>query len=117
MVYCTNCGEKLSREAFFCPKCGTKAPKGLDENVQSPSDELRESFAKMGVELEKAFNIAAKEIHDAFQTARTNIQQSMYKEPIVCPNCGEKNMSNAAFCSKCGKKLEPQVSATPQQKA
>jgi predicted amidophosphoribosyltransferase len=107
MAYCSNCGEKIPKDAYFCPKCGTKAVKGAETNVAAPSDELRDAFAKMSQELEKAFTIAAKEMHAAFQTARENIQKSLYKEPIVCPNCGEKNSSSAAFCFKCGKKLEP----------
>jgi ribosomal protein L40E len=107
MAYCSNCGEKLPMDADFCPKCGTKALKGVEANVTSPSDELRDAFAKMGQELEKAFAVAAKEIQAAFQTARDNIQQSLYKEPLVCSNCGEKNPSSAAFCYKCGKKIEP----------
>ena len=81
--------------------------KGVEANVPFPSDELREAFAKMSQELEKAFTVAAKEMQTAFQTARENIQQSLYKEPLVCPNCGEKNRSDAAFCHKCGKKLQP----------
>jgi ribosomal protein L40E len=59
----------------------------------------------MGVEMEKAFSIAAKEIHEAFQVAISNIKKSVYGEPLVCPNCGEKNPANAAFCFKCGKSL------------
>jgi uncharacterized membrane protein YvbJ len=106
MAYCSNCGEKLPKDAYFCPKCSTKVVKGVEANVPSPSDELREAFAKMSQELEKAFTVAAKEIQVAFQTARENIQQSLYKEPLACPNCGEKNPSGAAFCFKCGKKLE-----------
>lgn len=107
MAYCSNCGEELPRDAYFCPKCGTKAMQGVEANVPSQSDELREAFAKMNQELEKAFAVAAKEIEAAFLTARENIQQSLYKELLVCPNCGEKNRSDAAFCHKCGKKLEP----------
>jgi predicted amidophosphoribosyltransferase len=106
MTPCSNCGEKLPKDAYFCPKCGTKAEKGVEAGVAAPSDEMREAFAKMSQELEKAFAIAAKEIQAAFQTARENIQQSFYKEPRVCPSCGEKNPSYATFCSKCGKKLE-----------
>jgi ribosomal protein L40E len=107
MAYCSNCGEKVPKDAYFCPKCGTKAMKGVEANVAAPSDELREAFAKMSQELEKAFAVAAKEIQAAFQTARENIQQSLHQEPLVCANCGEKNPSDATFCYKCGKKLEP----------
>jgi uncharacterized membrane protein YvbJ len=107
MAYCSNCGEKLPKDAYFCPKCGTKTTKGVETNVPTPSDEMRQAFARMSVEMEKAFAVAAKEIQAAFQTARDNIQKSLQKEPIVCSNCGEKNPGDSAFCFKCGKKLEP----------
>jgi len=107
-MYCSNCGEKLSEDALFCPKCGTKTLKGAEENVPNPKDELKEAFAKMGQELDKAFSIAAREINAAFQTASENIQKSIKKEKIVCSSCGEKNPSNAVFCYQCGNKLKPQ---------
>jgi ribosomal protein L40E len=112
MVYCSNCGEKLPKDACFCPKCGTKAVRGEESTVSSQTDELREAFDRMSQELEKAFAIATKEIQAAFQTAKENVQQSLYKEPLVCPSCGEKNPSSAAFCHKCGRKLEPKSAKT-----
>jgi len=107
MEYCSNCGEKLPKDAYFCPRCGTKTKLGAEANAPTPSDEMRQAFAKMSVELEKAFNVAAKEIQTAFQTARENVQKSMQKEPIVCGNCGTKNPGGSVFCFKCGQKLEP----------
>ncbi len=104
MSFCTNCGEKLPKDANFCPKCGFKATIGAQ--TYTASDELRDSMTKMSAELEKAFNVAAREIHQAFQTARKNIQETTNKEPIICPNCGEKNRAQATYCSKCGTKLE-----------
>jgi ribosomal protein L40E len=108
MAYCSNCGEKLPKDALFCAKCGTKTIKGVETNAPGPSDEMKEAFAKMSRELEKAFTVAAKEINAAFQTASENIKKSMQGEPVVCPNCGEKNPSGAAFCYKCGKKIKPE---------
>ncbi len=105
MAYCHNCGEKLSSNALFCSKCGAKTIQGTGASAATPADELREAFNKMSQEMEKAFNIAAKEMQDAFQTARNNIQKSLYKEPIVCPNCGEKNPAHSVYCFKCGTKL------------
>ena len=67
---------------------------------------VKEAFAKMSRELEKAFSVAAKEINAAFQTASENIKKSLQKEPVVCPNCGEKNPSDATFCYKCGKRIK-----------
>ena len=109
MEYCSNCGEKLPNDACFCPVCGTKTMKGVETNAPTPSDEMRQAFAKMSTEFEKAFTIAAKEIQTAFQTARANIQQSRQKEPVTCTNCGEKNPGDSIFCYKCGKKLERKV--------
>jgi uncharacterized membrane protein YvbJ len=109
MEYCSNCGEKLPNDACFCPRCGTRTLKGVETNAPTPSDEMRQAFAKMSIEVEKAFTIAAKEIQTAFQTARANIQQSRQKESVTCANCGEKNPGDSIFCYKCGKKLEKKV--------
>jgi uncharacterized membrane protein YvbJ len=106
MEYCSNCGEKLSEDALFCPKCGTKAVKGVETVAPTISDDLKETFTKMSQELEKAFSVAAKEINIAFQTASENIKKSLQKEPVACPNCGEKNPSDAIFCYKCGKRIK-----------
>ncbi len=105
MAYCHNCGEKLPKDAGFCPKCGTKTVIAAAVGSTAASDETREAFTRMSQELEKAFNVAAKEIQEAFETARKNIQKSLYKEPLVCPNCGEKNPADSVYCFKCGKKL------------
>lgn len=105
MTYCSNCGEKLPKDAFFCPKCGTKAATVAGASATAPSDEMKEAFTRMSQEMEKAFNVAAKEIQEAFQTARSNIQKTLYKEPVICPNCGEKNLSSSEYCFKCGTRL------------
>jgi len=106
MAYCSNCGEKLSKDALFCPKCGTKTIRGVETDAPTVSDELKTAFAKMNQELEKAFSVAAKEINAAFQTASENIRKSLQKEPVACPNCGEKNPSDAVFCYNCGKRMK-----------
>ena len=117
MTYCHNCGEKLPENALFCPKCGTKTVEGVKANASAPSDEIREAFNRMSVELEKAFNMAAKEAQAAFQIARNNIQKTIYKEPIVCPSCGEKNPANATYCFKCGRSLSSSQSSKPNESA
>jgi len=110
MSYCHVCGSKLPSDALFCPNCGAKVAagtvaSGAGGNPSTPSDEVREAFNRMSLEMEKAFNIAAKEVQAAFETARNNLQKNMYKTPIVCSNCGEKNPASADYCYKCGKKL------------
>lgn len=109
MPYCSNCGEKLSDDAYFCSRCGTKTALGVQANATSSSDEMKQAFSRMSVEIEKAFTAAAKEIQAAFQTARTNVQKSTQKEEIVCSNCGTKNSGSSTYCYNCGNKLEPKV--------
>jgi ribosomal protein L40E len=60
----------------------------------------------MGVELEKAFNTAAVEVHAAFKKAAANMNpKSAEQEVMICQNCGAKNQSGAIFCRNCGNKL------------
>jgi predicted amidophosphoribosyltransferase len=108
MVYCSNCGEKISDDAYFCPKCGTKTPKGKASNVSYPSDELRDAFYKVGIELERAFSMAAHETHQAIKKASENMQQKTASKPkgtVICSSCGTKNVSGAVFCHSCGAKV------------
>jgi uncharacterized membrane protein YvbJ len=103
LVYCSKCGEKISDDAYFCPKCGTKTEKGKAANVAYPSDELRDAFYKVGIELERAFNIAARETHAAVQRAGENMKQ----KSVVCPNCKAKNPYGSIFCHSCGTRIAP----------
>ncbi len=109
MEYCSNCGEKLPKDASFCPKCGTRTAHGAESNAPIASEEMRQAFAKMSTEIEKAFGVAAKEIQIAFQTARENMQKSTQKELIVCSNCGATNPTGSTYCFKCGQKLVPKT--------
>ena len=108
LVYCSNCGEKIPDDAYFCPKCGTKTPKGKASNVTYPSDELRDAFYKVGIELERAFTMAAHETHQAIKKASKNNQQKTTPDPqgnAVCSSCGAKNFSGTVFCHNCGAKV------------
>ncbi len=109
MAYCSNCGEKIPDDAFFCPKCGTKTPKGKASNAAYPSDDLRDAFYKVGIELERAFSMAARETHQAIKKASDNMQQkpASTQGTLVCPSCGTKNHSGSIFCNNCGAKLAP----------
>ncbi len=114
MVYCSNCGEKIDDEAYFCPKCGTKTPKGKAANAAYPSDELQDAFYRVGVELERAFSMAAHETHQAILKAKRNFEKSntsttttSTKSTVVCPKCGTKNGYGSIFCNNCGERLAP----------
>ncbi len=111
MAYCSKCGAKIDDEAYFCPKCGTKTPVGKAANANYPSDELRDAFYQVGIELEKAFTMAARETHAAFKKASANMQQktanATTQDTVVCPKCGTKNPPGSIFCSNCGTRIVP----------
>jgi uncharacterized membrane protein YvbJ len=109
LVYCSICGEKIGDDAYFCPKCGAKTPKGRAANAAYPADQiLREGFYSVRAELEKAFTMADKEIHAAFQKARENLQQKpAYQQTVACPKCSSKNAYGSIFCSNCGSRIAP----------
>jgi ribosomal protein L40E len=117
MVYCSNCGTKLDDDAYFCFKCGTKTLAGKSAKAMYPSDELRDAFYQVGLELEKAFTLAAKETQAAFKKVSENVQQKPASSPqgkVICTSCGSKNVSGAVFCHSCGAKVaseEPKGSA------
>ena len=99
------------------------APKpltGKAAKVSYPSDEFRDAFYRVGIELEKAFTMAANETHAAFKKVSDNMQQKTTSTQsrakpqngtVVCPNCGAKNVEGAIFCHNCGKKIIPETGA------
>ncbi len=109
MVYCSNCGAKIDDETYFCPKCGVRTPQGKAAHATYPTDELKDAFYQVGVELEKAFTIAAQEMHTAFKKVREDMQQKSAnydaQKMINCSKCGTKNPPDSVFCSNCGAKL------------
>ena len=106
MVFCSKCGEELPEEAYFCPKCGVRTKKGEEAGISTVWEEMKETLSKVGEEFEKALSLAASEMEKAFKTARDSIRESTKREPITCPQCGERNPDYARFCYKCGKRLE-----------
>jgi len=120
LVYCSNCGTQIADDANFCPKCGTKTQTGKTAKVPYPSDRLEETVYQLGVELENAFTLAAKETQPAIKKASESFQQkSASSQPqqatqeatVICPNCGAKNISGSIFCYNCGKRLQPEPTA------
>ena len=108
LVYCSNCGAQIAEDSYFCSKCGTKTEKGKAAKAVYPADELRDAFYQVGIELEKAFNMAARETHSAIQKASRNWQQKTAQEQIVtCTKCAKKNPEGSIFCRSCGTKMAP----------
>jgi uncharacterized paraquat-inducible protein A len=67
---------------------------------------LKESFYKLGEELEKAFAVAGKEMEKAFQKARDRVREATRSEPVACPQCKTQNSHDALYCYKCGHKMQ-----------
>ncbi len=114
MVYCSNCGAPLPESAYFCPKCGTKTPQGKAAKATYPADEIRDAFYQVGLELEKAFTMAAQETRSAFRKVsedfqKKNVQQQQTPSQgmVVCPKCAVKNPTGAIFCYNCGTRISP----------
>jgi ribosomal protein L40E len=105
MVFCSHCGQKLSDEAYFCTKCGLRTKLGIEAGVYAPTEDWREPFSRMGLEMEKAFQTAAKEIQKALKTVKIDIKEAKSRPPIPCKSCGEKSPADSSFCTKCGQKL------------
>ena len=107
MVFCSKCGEELPGKAYFCLNCGVRTRQGVEAGVSAPwMEELKESFHKMGQEIDKAFSIVGMEMEKAVKTAREKIQDSKKKKQLVCQNCEEGNPTDAKFCYNCGKDLK-----------
>jgi membrane protease subunit (stomatin/prohibitin family) len=110
LVYCSNCGVEIDDDALFCPKCGTKTQAGKAAKATYPADELRDTFYQVGIELERAFTLVAKEtsaafkkVSEEFQKKSESSQQAASSESsVACPKCGTKNLSSSIFCSNCG---------------
>ncbi len=106
MVYCSNCGEKLPENSYFCLRCGVRTEKGLEAGMSTPWEDLRDAFARTGEEIEKAFSAAGKEMEKAFKVAKDKIREATSREPVTCSNCGGKNAAGSRYCQSCGTKLK-----------
>ena len=94
MSYCSNCGQKLEGDFYFCPKCGSKTKAGTAAGVKEPWDAFRDAFITAGEEMRKAAAEAKREAQ-----ARKAVKN------ISCSSCGTTNLPDSKFCQKCGKPL------------
>ena len=76
-------------------------PAGKTAKVTYPSDELQDAFYQVGMELEKAFTMAAQETQAAFKKVSDNMQQKIprhnpaakpHKEPLFAPTAEPKTL-------------------------
>ena len=101
---------EVSDEENFCPSCGVRTVIGTEQNIPLPrQDNWEERFEatveKIGVEMEKAFVTARRELESAYNRVKESIRKPPKKDTIFCTNCGEKTEKRAKFCPKCGTAL------------
>ncbi|MCW3981658.1 MAG: zinc ribbon domain-containing protein [Candidatus Bathyarchaeota archaeon] len=104
-MYCSQCGKELSGDAYFCPKCGAKTREGEKAGISTPWKDMKESFYRLGEELEKAFTVAGTEMEKAFQKARDRVREATRSEPALCPHCKAENSRDGRYCYKCGQEM------------
>jgi uncharacterized Zn finger protein (UPF0148 family) len=102
LAKCDSCGNTLAEDDLFCPKCGSRTERGRKEKVEFPWEGRLEEVRE---EIDKAVNIAFKEIQKGLRTASEEIERATKKKAVTCPSCKERNPADARFCWGCGKKL------------
>ena len=109
IVFCSNCGEAILEDVNFCPKCGVRSMKGVEEKVPIPrqrnwEEEFESAVETIGEEMEKAFSIAGSELKKALNRTKEKLRTTE-KKGVVCTKCGEPNQNDTNYCYKCGTKL------------
>ena len=107
-MFCTNCGNAILDDANFCPKCGVRTVKGVNQKVPLPKEgnweeRLEATVETIGEEMEKAFSTARRELEKAYSRTKESMRRP--SDAVICPNCDEKNQSETKYCYKCGTKL------------
>jgi predicted amidophosphoribosyltransferase len=105
MVFCSNCGKPLADEANFCPNCGVRTQAGAAAGVPVPAEVIKDAFYQASREVDNELTRAAKDVHEAFQSAGKSIRESVNRPPRPCPSCGKENPRGSNYCGNCGKQL------------
>ena len=71
MVKCRGCGDEISDEAYFCPRCGLRTEAGEEAGVKTPP------YTRPGWErdVEAALGNAAKLLDEAFEAAKKGLRR------------------------------------------
>ena len=117
MVKCRGCGDEVSEQANFCPKCGLRTEKGERENVKTPVStrpgwerDIETALSNASRLMEEAFSAAKKGLQQAADEIGVEIERARNRgaevaAPTYCPKCGKKNLSDSRYCTACGKEL------------
>lgn len=118
---CNNCGEILSQDDIYCPKCGSKFEEisNTKQMYCSKCGKPLESDSKFCSHCgEKVLTVKEIEMNKVIEGSR-NIGQTMVNEEIkkrFCPNCGSEIGENDSFCGNCGRGVEENKGYTTYNK-
>ena len=117
MVKCRGCGDDISKNAYFCPKCGLRTEAGEEAGVKTPLS-TRPGWER---DVETALSNAITVMEDAFEKAKAGLRKAADEiemevekvkdwdikrpAPVYCPKCGAKNPSDSHYCTACGKEI------------
>ena len=83
--------------------------RGQVEKLEKQSTELkniREKLEQQIKELQKAIDRSARAKYDEWMMERDlKMGFALARKPVVCTNCGEKNLGKAKYCMKCARPL------------
>jgi predicted amidophosphoribosyltransferase len=107
-VFCSHCGNAIPDDVNFCPKCGVRTVKGVEQNVPLPGqgnweERFESTVETIGEELEKAFSTARRQLEQAYHRTKESMRKT--SDTVNCPNCGETNQNDTNYCYRCGTKL------------
>ncbi len=109
-IFCTCCGAELEQGALFCMNCGQKVGENFDVE-KSDRDQIVPSIITDEAVFEREENCTVEEVENDVDVNELPAP-AIDAEPEVSyypkeENCELEKAQEAAFCSECGSKLEP----------
>lgn len=102
---CEKCGAEVARGVAFCSSCGASMPKA--ENTLTDDVTRCENCGAM-VKRGMRFCTSCGKPMTLSTVQDASFADVLNERPTkrVCPNCGEENGSDNAFCAECGTELK-----------
>ena len=103
LIECSECKQKISSNAAFCPHCGNprESQKVLKEKAEQKEERIIEKNDNIcpncGFSNKKDSIFCSK----CGKELNTNLSRK-----VICKNCGNKNGEDELFCKKCGQSLK-----------